>query len=60
MTKSTRTAIIVTAGYIVLAFWMLDFFADGFDWSNTAHHGVYFLPILILWGWWLYKKHRRP
>jgi hypothetical protein len=56
MTTSTRTAILITAAYVVLAFWMLDFFDGGIDWSNVFHHGVYFLPVLILWAWWFYKK----
>jgi hypothetical protein len=59
MTPVTRTAIVITAAYIVLARWMLDFLAGGFDWNNTVHQSVFFLPVLILWAWWFYKGHRR-
>jgi len=44
MTPVTRTAIVITAAYIVLACWMLDFLAGGFDWNDTVHQSVFFLP----------------
>ena len=59
MTTSTRTAIAITAAYVVLAFWMLDFVDSGIEWSNVVHHGVFFLPVVILWGWWFYKQSGR-
>ena len=59
MTPGTRIAVLVTAGYVVLAVWMLEYHEAGLSWSNLAHHSAFFLPLLILWIWWLYKKGRR-
>ena len=58
MTTSTRTAIVVTVAYLVIAYWLLDSFEGGFNWYNVSHTSFSFLPVAILWGWWFYKKRR--
>lgn len=58
MTKSTRITIVVSVAYFLIAYWLLESHESGFSWYSIRHTGVSFLPILILWGWWFYKKRR--
>jgi len=59
MTPSTLTTVIITVGYLVLGLWMLHYHEGGVSFSNLIHAGAFFLPVLILWVWWFYKKRRR-
>ena len=59
MTSSTRTAILISVAYALLALWMLESSEEGATLDNVLAHGAAFVPLLILWAWWLYKKLRR-
>ena len=59
MTKSTRTAIVVSVAYFVIAYQMFDSVDGGADWNRVLFTPVFFLPLLILWGWWFYKRGGR-
>ncbi len=59
MTRSTRTAVIVSVAYFVITYWRFDSIGDGSDWERVLLTPVFFLPLAILWGWWFYKRDGR-
>jgi hypothetical protein len=59
MTRSTRITTAISIAYVVLAFWMSGYLDGRFDWRHLTRTAIFFAPIVILWGWWFYKKYRR-
>jgi hypothetical protein len=59
MSGNTRTTLIITVAYLVIAYWVFGTRQEAYGGTEGVDVGISLLPVVILWGWWFYKRKQR-